>query len=314
MKTWCCPLVLALLLLAPAGCATEGGDPVSPDSLLDSTPEISAPASPSATPEPVSAEPVSLLPEDTGGDSVMILWYWDGETCLTKTVFQPQKEELLTVLSALSGQEEAGLVFPEEGPLWGLSLARTEYDFEAAWRQGVWNDSDGRMLRVEVDFQALWDGGGGEPSQREVRGFPGRFPNQRELALAEGVWNPAFLAWGREDPAPAGVALELEAGGSEGLSGTLVNRGTEALFFGEHFDLQVALEGAWYSVPYRDTGHYGFFLTGWNLLPGESWEFQPWLEPWLPLPDGDYRIYKPCGDGMAVSAEFSATEDMIQVP
>ena len=303
-----------LLALALAGCTAGGGDPVSPGNLPDSTPEAAPASSATAPLEPVSTEPAALLPEDTGGDGAMTLWYWDGETCLTQTVFQPQKGELLADLSALTGQAEAGLTFPEEGPLWGLSLTRTEYDFEAAWRQGVWSDSEGRVLRAEVDFQALWDGGGGDLSQREVQGFPAGFPNQRNLALADGTWNPAFLTLGQEAPAPAGVTLELEADGSDGLTGTLGNSGTQTCFFGEGYELQAALEGVWYSVPYRDTGHYAFNSIGLTLRPGEIYVFQPWMDLWLPLPDGDYRICKSCGDGMAASAGFSVAEGAVQVP
>ena len=299
-----------LLALALTGCTAGGGDPVSPGN----TPAAVLSVSPSPAPAPASTEPVTLLPEDTGGDGGMNLWYWDGETCQVQLVFQPQKGKILAALSAVSGIGEAGLTFPEEGPLWGISLARTECDFEAAWRDGVWSDSEGRVLRADLDFQSLWDLGEGEISQREVLGFPSHFPNQRNLALAGGTWNPSYLSESRKDTAPAGLTLDAAEDGDGGLTCTLTNGTGAELFFGEDFDLQVELNGAWYSVPYRDTGHYGFTSIGLTLRPGEDYDFHPWLDPWLPLPDGNYRIYKPCGDGIAASTNLSAEGGALQLP
>lgn len=299
-----------LLALALTGCAAGGGDPVSPGNTPSAVPEVS----PSAAPEPVSTEPAALLPEDTGGDGGMELWYWDGESCQMQLIFQPQKGEILEALSAVSGRGEEGLALPADGPLWGISIVRTESDFEAAWRDGVWSDSEGRVLRADLDFQALWDMGKGEISPRESDGFPTYFPNQRNLALADGAWNPAYLSRSPESAAPAGLTLSTEESEDGGLTCTLTNGTGEELFFGEDFDLQAELNGAWYSIPYGDTGHYGFNCIGLTLAPGETYEFQPWLDPWLPLPDGNYRIYKPCGDGIAASAVFSAEGGVLQVP
>ena len=299
-----------LLALALTGCAAGGGDPVSPGNTPAVVPEVS----PSAVPEPVSTDPAALLPEDTGGDNALTLWYWDGETCQMQLIFQPQKGEILEALSAVSGRGEEGLTIPADGPLWGISIVRTESDFEAAWRDGVWSDSEGRVLRADLDFQAIWDLGEGEISPWEADGFPTYFPNQRSLALADGAWDSAYLSRSPEGTAPAGLTLSAEENGVGGLTCTLTNGTGEELFFGEDFDLQTELDGAWYSVPYGDTAHYGFNSIGLTLAPGEIYEFQPWLDPWLPLPDGNYRIYKPCGDGIAASAVFLAEEGVLQVP
>lgn len=299
-----------LLALALTGCAAGGEDPASPGNASAAVPAVS----PSAALEPVSAEPVALLPEDTGGDGGMELWCWDGETCQVQLIFQPQKGEILEVLSAVSGRGEEGLALPAEGTLWGISIIRTESDFEAAWRDGVWSDSEGRVLRADLDFQTLWDLGEGEISPREADGFPTYFPNQRGLALADGAWDPACLSRSPEGTAPAGLTLSAEESGAGGLTCTLTNGTGEELFFGADFDLQAELDGAWYSVPYGDTAHYGFNSIGLTLAPGEDYEFQPWLDPWLPLPDGHYRIYKPCGDGVAATAAFTAEGGALQVP
>ena len=303
-----------LLALALTGCAAAGGDPVSPENTPAAVSETSALAGPSAAQGPVSTAPVALLPEDTGGDGGMEIWYWDGETCQVQLVFQPRKEKILEALSAVSGRGEEELTFPSEGSMWGISLVRTESDFGAAWRDGVWSDSQGRVLRADLDFQALWDMGEGELSTREAAGFPIYFPNQRNLALAGGTWNSAYLCESPEGTAPDGLILDIAEDGAGGVTCTLTNGTGEELFFGKDFDLQAELDGAWYSIPYRDTGHYGFHSIGIELAPGEDYEFQPWLDPWLPLPDGSYRIYKPCGDGIAASAGFSAEGGALQVP
>lgn len=303
-----------LLALALTGCAAAGGDPISTDNTPAAVPETSASVGPSTALEPVSTEPAVLLPEDTGGDGGMELWYWDGETCQVQLIFQPQKGKILEAVSAVSGRGEEGLTLPAEGPLWGISLVRTESDFEAAWRDEVWSDSEGRVLRADLDFQALWEMGEGEISTRESVGFPVYFPNQRNLALADGVWNFAYLSESPESTTPAGLILDIAEDGAGGVTCTLTNGTGEELFFGEDFDLQAELDGAWYSIPYRDTSHYGFNSIGLTLAAGEDYEFHPWLDPWLPLPDGNYRIYKPCGDGIAASAGFSAEGGALQVP
>ena len=299
-----------LLALALTGCAAGGGDPVSPGNTPSAVPAVS----PSAAPEPVSTGSAALLPEDTGGDYIITLWYWDGETCQSQNISQPQKGEILEAISAASGRGEEGLVFPEDGPLWGISLFRTETDFEAAWRDGVWSDSEGRVLRVDLDFQTFWDTGNGFVTPWKVRGFPMFFPNQRNLALADGTWNPAYLSRCWEDVTPAGLALSAVETGDGGLTCTLTNGTGEELFFGEIYQLQVELDGAWYIVPYGDTGHYGFNTIGLTLAPGEDYAFQLRLDPWLPLPDGSYRIYKPCGGDLAASAAFAVEGGVLQVP
>lgn len=243
----------------------------------------------------------------TPSSASFVLTRWDGETLLGQFCYTPEDiDALAQALPEVRGSVPEAWTVPEEPwPIYGLRIGGTEQDYEAAYCDGVFLDSQGRVLRAEVDFGALWERFADEPKEFYL-------PCRRELALSGGVWDSRFLtASGAEEPLPD-VPMELAVNG-ETVFWTVTNYSGQALSHsnGGGAGLEVLLDGVWYGVPTVSGAHYAVTAEGHTLPDGESYSYTLWREKYGDLPDGTYRVvfgFSPAASaaGTPPSCGFSA--------
>lgn len=104
------------------------------------------------------------------------------------------------------------------------------------------------------------------------------------------VLDPAKLTLAETVETFPGCTLSLELAGRSIPEAAFCNESTEYFYHGDPPDysgLEVLLEGRWYHVPHRDYATAG---TGQITGPGASFSFEPILDPYGKLPDGQYRL------------------------
>ena len=260
----------------------------------------------------VPLEEQALLPEDTSGRGQLTLWYWDGAIYRAKHMFQPERGIVLEALESATGTQAE--TFPAEGfPIWGLSFNYQDHAYEVAWRDGVWSDSDGKLLDADLDFQAIWDLVEVPTLEREQDHYPSG-ANQRRLALQDGNWVSAYLVSAPEPQPLPGLDLTLDIGEDGQLMLVLANNASEELTLGSEYAIHAQVDGIWYRIPHKDTRFYTWTQELLFLPPGDVYESNVWLDSYAPLPDGTYRVLKSYDKDHSSAAEFRMESGVPQLP
>lgn len=259
---------------------------------------------------------IPLLPEDIDREQGVTLCRWDGTAYQGKRFYYRKSEAILNYLCSLSGRPGPGIEPPEPGTwLWGIRAFRLDgYEVEAVWCEGIGCSPDGENIQVEVDFPALWQMESASNWDWEAAGAkrcPSSFPNYRNLAMQNGRWVIEYLHECLEPVPDDEVALLCEIGEDQSLNCQFINHGYDRLTIGLDYYLHVQLDGVWYRVP----GDYEFFKSALTLPRGGDYAFQPWMDDFLPLPDGLYRVVKPYKSypGGFVAAEFSIVRGKLMI-
>lgn len=212
----------------------------------------------------------------------------DGENVTWKLVYQNgDMFRLLWKISTSRAAAAKDWTAPEDPwPVYGISVSRTNADFEAVVCDGVWVDCNGRTLATGLDFSALWEEFEGTQHTREGIGT---IPCRQKLALRDGSWNPQFLVPASRDEPMSDVVMELTG---ENLAWTITNRGDRTVYHGNGAGagLQILLDGTWYGVPEISWMNYSVTAEEYELKPGASYSDQITLKPYGDLPSGSYRI------------------------
>lgn len=216
--------------------------------------------------------------------SSFLLTYWDGETRWAKSCYDPEDSGAFAkALSSVRGIPLEHWSVPEDPwPIYGLIIYGSGQDFEAAYCNGVWADSNGNVLQADVDFQTLWE----QPNvESETYGVQ---PARRELALQNGSWDARFL--GTPDSAELSnlASLELTLSKDE-LTWTISNHADKTII-GFTGTLEVLLDGGWYRVPTLSGVHYARAALGYPVPAGGTFSGTFWQDLYGDLPSGDYRI------------------------
>lgn len=296
-------VLIPLLLLT--GCQTPPEDsPLPPDAPEETgAAEVSNESNP---PPPGSGEgsrPLRLadeitvvtVPEAPSG-SGFFLTCWDGETLWGQFRYtQMARDTLAEALPEVRGWavlEEDFRPVPEDSslPVYGLRVCSTERDFEAACCGRVWVDNQGHVLSLSAppELPALWERLAHDPKAQDLR----LQPALRELGMPAGTWDHTHFLIQRTHIISEEVPMTLRVTEDNRLSWTIANHLDTDIFHGNgsHAAPEVLLDGAWYEVPIRSDNHYGWTLEGLTTRPRETYSGRLWLEPYGPLPDGDYRL------------------------
>ena len=122
-------------------------------------------------------------------------------------------------------------------------------------------------------------------------GYIAQLPCKAHLCRNPNGWIEEFLEpVSFEIPAaPENVTAEITEIDGSHLTVQYINNGEKEWLYGEHFRIDVKLNGNWYYVP-EIPGEYAFTDIGYRLPAGESAEMEYSFDMFHGLPVGDYRI------------------------
>ena len=293
-------LLMALLLLLTA-CQTAP-PPDGPPSAAEVSSEADSAAGTELPPDPPGAgegsrplalaetETVVQVPE-TADTASFHLTRWDGEQGLEAFCYTPEdRAALAEALPEVRGWAvlEDRTVAKDPWPLYTLEIGGVEEDFLASYDGGIWRDSQGHVLRAEVDFDGLWERFGSAAESGE-----GRLVN-RELALAGGSWDARFMGNAESREMDPLISLETFVFG-DNLGFCISNQSGHDILIGNDYWAvpQVQIADKWYKVPMTSGKHFVNTLEGINIRPGGQHDGLYRPNPFRALPDGSYRLVVP---------------------
>ncbi|MCD8382691.1 MAG: hypothetical protein LUC30_07225 [Clostridiales bacterium] len=298
-------LLLALVMaLALAACGSESAT----DSLeeTDNGRAVSATVEETDTAEDgdtAENNGVYLLDDADTASSALILYYYDGETVISRTCYTTAMEnELLETLNvAVTSVEDADLS-QWQTPCYGLWICDGDgYDLTLAYWDGLWLDRDGSVWAGETDFAACWDALEGEDEDDSLSALS--FPNAGYLAPV----NDLFLTTSTADESgistmPLEMTMTVQ-GIADGVVTVLIdNQSGYEMEYGESFSLEMERDGGWYVLPPQETLEFNDLAY---ILPDmEQATATCDLTAYGTLEAGHYRIVK---DDM--TAEFWLDEN-----
>ena len=245
--------------------------------------------------EPVAA---GLLQTASPETSALILYYYDGETVTSRTLYDSERElELLERINALPAKAaEEREVSQWSLPCYGLWIsAQDGTDLYAAWSEGLWLSGDGSLWQVDADFPDYWQAleGEEEDSSLSVLSFPcaGLLAScdDRFLSPAEGDYAVSNL--------PLRTYLTIQDI-TDGIATVVIdNQSGYEVSYGECYALQLERDGEWYTLQPREP--LAFIDIAYILQDLEQATVTCDLTPYGDLAAGHYRLVK---DDMA--AEF----------
>lgn len=292
-------LPLALILVLLTGCGgtlPDGKDtevPSEPEEQLTENGESAREAEHAPT---IAAEPGSLLKNASPETSCLMLYYFDGETVTTRTLYDVEREqEILDELNSLSAEPAEQTALADwQIPCYGLWICdKNGYDLSVAWSAGLWLTQDGVVYQVEADFDSYWEQLEGEDEETGLTVL--YFPNSEYLS----PYDSRFLSEA-EDPyaimeMPLDVTMELVGIEDNIATLTIDNHSGEEFSYGSYFALQRQIDGVWYEMVMGD--NVAFDDVAYILLDMEQATVTCDLSVYGDLEPGMYRLLK---DGMAV--------------
>lgn len=218
------------------------------------------------------------------------LYRWDGEKTMGYWNYEIEKGK--PVIKALkrvrAGKAPDWTADLAEIPLYGISVNTFDgTGLDALWTGGYWIDEEGNAWTFDFDFEQLiadtqWH------STREYEGIA--VPCYRYAAQNGNSWNTTFLNPADEPKPPAKVSMNLTEQTAEAVTVTLRNDSSAQWQYGEHWQLEVAVEDGWHNVP-AIPGNWGFIDIGYLLQPGQTAERTFRLDVMYgDLPTGQYRV------------------------
>jgi len=222
--------------------------------------------------------------------SALGLFHFDGEMVTRSFVFNSDEvQQILDELSAVRATEVSDWSLDDIAlPMFGLSMGAVSGDtINVAWSNGLWITQDGRAYRFDFDFDELQQEYNWEATDRFLS-FTA-FPNARLFAQDESGWDSRFLTPAPPIDPPDGITMTLNSWESDTVSVDITNDTDMEWMYGEHFELQILLDGTWREVP-AVSGDLVFIDIGLIVQAGETSEHIYNLQMFGDLPAGTYRF------------------------
>lgn len=225
-------------------------------------------------------------------DSALMLYICeDGESVRRLMMHDSgDKREIFDALAAVSAKPAKRWTARDAAmPVYAVWTGRNDGEpgpFELAWSNGYLITPDGAAYKFDFDFAALetaydWNG--------RAETLPiGRLPCSRVLAQDGEGWIRSMLTPAEEPEAPEGISMTLDSIQPGEIAVTFTNDSGERWQYGEFYDLEVMLDGAWYEVPAWT--EMDFYAVAYLLHAGESQQKSYNTQAYGELPAGRYRI------------------------
>lgn len=185
-----------------------------------------------------------------------------------------------------------------ELPLYGISVDTANgTGLKAFWTGGYWIDQEGNAWTFDFDFERLI----ADTQWHSVREYDHiSVPCCRYVAQNGDSWNTAFLNPAEEPQIQPGISMTVKEQQADALVAELRNDGSAQWEYGEHWNLEVSVEGHWYDVPTLP-GNWAFHDIAYPLSPGQAIEEIFRLDTMYgDLPPGRYRVVQ-----NGLTAEFT---------
>ena len=222
--------------------------------------------------------------------SVLALYYYNGENVSCSYIYDSNTtKNILNELDAVKATEVKNWSLKDiTQPIYGLWITATDGSgIFVAWSNGYWIDQVGTVYSFDFSFADLekkypWS------DKREFLSFVD-FPCARFLTQDERGWNGMLLTPAAELEPPDGVTMTLESWDKDTVKVNIANhRGTDWMY-GEHYSLQLLLDGVWYEIP-TTPGNWVFNDIGLVVQADERQSKIYHLTIYGELPAGTYRI------------------------
>ena len=235
--------------------------------------------------------PNELMGNASAENSAFMFYTFDGETVLSKIVFQSVQhrqgiiDELLNAPAArVIGWTLDDITLPIYGIEMGTTCGR---GIRAAWSNGFWITQTGDVYRFDFDFEAFierqqWS------SPRDNMNFTW-FPNAVNLTRDEEGWRNTLLTPAKELNPPEGIEMVFVSNTNESVTFSLTNNNDVYWLYGVHFRVDVLLNGVWYNIP-TTPANWGFIDIGLGLNTSQTETKTYSLDMYGELPSGTYRL------------------------
>ena len=251
----------------------------------------------------------TLWKDASPGTSMLVLYRFDDEGGRGRNLADAGKEgKVLAELSAVKAVPVTDWTADKVTlPVYGIEIGSKDgWGIHAAWSNGYLILRDGSAYRYDFDFSGLeerydWDYHRGVDSLSSM-------PCGQLLSLGKDGWIAEHLSPAEDPTPPEGISMTLKEQTAGKITVELNNHGNTEWMFGEHFSLQVLLDGAWYSVPVLDDKNYAFTDIGYMLPAGKTQEKSYSLGSYGSLPEGTYRLVT---YGLSVEFDLPYTDKSI---
>jgi len=237
------------------------------------------------------AAPNELMGNASAENSAFMFYVFDGETVLSKVVFQSvsHRQGIIDQLQSAPASRVTGWTLDDITlPVYGINMGTTcGHGMRAAWSNGFWITQTGDVYRFDFDFEAFI-----ERQQWELTRSDGNiawFPNAVFLTRDEEGWRSALLTPAAELNPPEGIEMTFESNTSKDVTFTLTNNNDVYWFYGVHFKVDVLLDDTWYDIPMLPE-NWAFIDIGLILQAGQSETKTYALDMYGKLPPGTYRL------------------------
>ncbi len=222
--------------------------------------------------------------------SALALYHYNGERASCSYIYDSNTtKSILNELDSVKATEVENWSLNDiTQPIYGLWITATDGSgIFTAWSNGYWISQVGKVYRFDFSFADLEKK---YPWSDKQEFFPfADFPCARFLTQDESGWNSMLLTPAAELEPPDGVTMTLESWDQDTVKVNITNnRGTDWMY-GEHYSLQLLLDGVWYEIPAMP-GHWGFNDIGLIVQAGEKKNKTYHLTMYGELPSGTYRI------------------------
>ena len=243
-----------------------------------------------ALPACARTTPNSLMAGASPSTSALTFYSHDGEKMYCSYIYDSKTTQgILDELAAVKAAEAKNWSLEDiTFPIYGLSICAMDgFEIFAAWSNGYWISKDGTAYSFDFDFKKLeQDSPWMDKTDFSSFSF---FPCARILVKDENGWNNRLLTAAADLETPDGVTMTLESWDDETVSVNIVNNSGTEWMYGEHYYLQVSLDGVWYEIP-ATPGNWGFNDIGLIVQDGEEQNKTYNLTMYGELPAGTYRL------------------------
>ena len=295
-------LLITTLLVASACAYAEPGGMESSTIIPaygsdDTTDQATSPPDPiydTGSPEntPTPNESNELMGNASAEYSAFIFYIFDGETVLSKVVFQsvPHRQGIIDLLQSVPASRVTDWTLDDITlPIYGIEMGTTcGFGIRAAWSNGYWITETGDVYRFDFDFETFIEGEKWEsPHSVDSIAF---LPNAVFLTRDEDGWRDTLMiAVTEELNPPEGIDINLVSSTDDEVIIELTNNNDSPWYYGRHFRLDVLLNGVWYNLPTMP-GNWEFTDDGLVVASGETETKTYNLMMYGQLLPGTYRL------------------------
>ena len=239
------------------------------------------------------AAPNELMGNASAENSAFMFYAFDGETVLSKIVFQSasHRQDIIDELLSVPAARVTGWTLDHITlPIYGIEMGTTcGHGMRAAWSNGFWITQTGDVYRFDFDFEGFIERQLWEIPRNDIN-FAW-FPNAVHLTRDAEGWRDTLLTPAAELNPPDGIEMAFVSNTNENVTFALTNNNDVYWFYGMHFRVDVLLDGIWYDIP-TTPANWGFVDIGLTLNAGQTETKTYGLDMYGDLPPGTYRLVK----------------------